>query len=85
VRDAVTGCGHNVGVAEASEVVGTLLVRAWVHDHRLVARVTTTPDIADVAPVSMVVGSRRALNREVDQWLREMGYVESNEHLANPE
>jgi hypothetical protein len=66
-------------VTHSSDSGGTLLVRAWLHDRGFVARVTRTPDIAALAPVSIVVATRRALHQEVDRWLNEMGHVNDEE------
>lgn len=52
---------------------GMLVVRAWLHDKSLVARVTRTPEMDAVVPVTVVVTSPRQLHREVTMWLRELG------------
>jgi hypothetical protein len=58
---------------ENSKTIGVLLVRAWLHDQSLVARVTSTPDVVTVAPVTVVVATPRQLHREVARWLHELG------------
>jgi hypothetical protein len=58
---------------ENSKILGGLLVRAWLHDQALVARVTSTPDVDTVAPVTVVVATPRQLHREVARWLHELG------------
>jgi hypothetical protein len=55
------------------QIVGAFLVRAWLHDHSLVARVTRTPDLDTVLPVTIVVATPRELHREVVRWLHELG------------
>jgi len=55
-----------------TDIVGWLLIRAWHHDGVLMARVTRTPDVAAMAPRSVVVATRDALHREVEQWLDDL-------------
>jgi hypothetical protein len=68
----VTPDGDDCGM-ENSKMVGALLVRAWLHDQALVARVTRTPDIDSVPPITVVVATPRQLHREVARWLHELG------------
>jgi hypothetical protein len=58
---------------EDSKPLGVLLVRAWLHDQSLVARVISTPDVETVAPETVVVAAPRQLQREVARWLQELG------------
>jgi hypothetical protein len=68
----VTPEGQATGMEE-HEGLGVLVVRAWLHDQSLVARVTRTPEVDAVAPVTLVVTDPRQLHREVTRWLRELG------------
>ena len=52
---------------------GMLVVRAWLHDQLLVARVTRISEVDDVAPISVVVTGSRQVQLEVATWLRELG------------
>jgi hypothetical protein len=61
---------------DARKGFGMLIVRAWLHDQSLVARVTRTPEVDTVAPVTVVVTGPRQLYREVMTWLRELGVGE---------
>lgn len=58
---------------DARRGFGMLIVRAWLHDRSLVARVSRTPEVEAVAPVTVVVTGPRQLYREVTRWLRELG------------
>jgi hypothetical protein len=53
--------------------IGMLLVRAWLHDRSLVARVVRTPDVAGVPTTTVVVTTRHQLYEEVARWLNELG------------
>ena len=55
------------------ERVGVLLVRAWLHDQTLVARVTRVPDSDAVIPVTVVLATPQQLHREIARWLDELG------------
>ena len=68
----VTPPCHNGEVSEEGDSVGVLVVRVWFHEGSPVMRLTTTPDVAAVEPVSLVVGTREALHQEIDRWLHEM-------------
>jgi hypothetical protein len=70
--------GDDAGM-ETSKTVGVLLVRAWLHDRSLVARVTRTSDIDTAAPVTIVVSTPRQLHREVARWLHELGVSTSED------
>lgn len=67
----VTPPRHNEEVSEEGDSVGVLIVRVWFHEGSPVMRLTTTPDVVAVEPVSLVVGSREALHQEIDRWLHE--------------
>lgn len=58
---------------ENSMPLGVLVVRAWLHDRSLVARVIRTPDVETVDPITVVVAGPRQLHREVARWLHELG------------
>jgi len=58
---------------ENSKPLGVLLVRAWLHDQSLVARVIRTPNIETVDPITVVVAGSRQLHREVARWVHELG------------
>jgi hypothetical protein len=76
----VTPPADNAAMEEDGvERVGSLTARVWFQHRSIVVRVTSTPDLAGMAPVSTVVATRRALHREIDRWLRDMGYVEQDE------
>jgi hypothetical protein len=68
----VTPPRHNGEVSEEGASVGVLVVRVWFHEGSPVMRLTTTPDVVAVEPVSLVVGTREALHQEIDRWLHEM-------------
>lgn len=68
----VTRPRHNEEVSEEGDSVGMLVVRAWFHEGSPVMRVTTTPDVVAVEPVSLVVSTREALHQEIDRWLHEL-------------
>jgi hypothetical protein len=68
----VTPPRHNGEVSEEGDSVGVLVVRVWFHEGSPVMRLTTTPDVVAVEPVSLVVGTREALHQEIDRWLHEM-------------
>jgi hypothetical protein len=68
----VTRPRNNGEVGEEGDSVGVLVVRVWFHEGSPVMRLTTTPDVVAVAPVSLVVGTREALHQEIDRWLHEM-------------
>jgi hypothetical protein len=68
----VTPRGDDGGM-ENRQTVGAFLVRAWLHDHSLVARVTRTPDLDTIPPITIVVATPRQLHREVVRWLHELG------------
>jgi hypothetical protein len=55
------------------EPLGAFIIRAWVHDRSLVARVVCTPDVAAVAPISVVVVTPNQLRSELDRWLEGFG------------
>ena len=57
------------------EPVGALLVRAWLQEHALVARLSMTPDVETVPPETIVVTTLRDVQSCVVSWLEEMGYV----------
>ena len=68
----VTRPRHNGEVGEEGDSTGVLVVRVWFHEGSPVMRLTTTPDVVAVEPVSLVVGTREALHQEIDRWLHEM-------------
>jgi hypothetical protein len=68
----VTRPRHNGEVSEEDDSVGVLVVRVWFHEGSPVMRLTTTPDVVTVEPVSLVVGTREALHQEIDRWLHAM-------------
>jgi hypothetical protein len=68
----VTRPRNNGEVGEEGDSVGVLVVRVWFHEGSPVMRLTTTPDVVAVAPVSLVVGTREALHQAIDRWLHEM-------------
>ena len=68
----VTQPRHNAGVDEAGNPVGMFIVRGWFHEGSPVMRLTTTPDVVAVEPVSLVVSTREALHQEIDRWLHEL-------------
>jgi hypothetical protein len=68
----VTPTSDDAGM-EHNKPLGVLLVRAWLHDQSLVARVIRTPDVETVDPVTVVVAGPRQLHREVARWLHELG------------
>jgi len=72
----VTLPGDNSCVDSPSQALGTLLVRAWIHERTLLARIIRTPDVASVPAAWTVVASRRALHQEIDMWLSHMGWVD---------
>jgi len=57
-------------MGEEGDSVGVLVIRVWFHEGSPVMRLTTTPDVITVEPVSLVVGTREALHEEIDRWLR---------------
>jgi hypothetical protein len=63
---------HYGEVVEEDDSVGLLIVRGWFHEGSPVMRLTTTPDVITVEPVSLVVATREALHQEIDRWLHEM-------------
>lgn len=54
---------------ERDNRTGVFLIRAWIHDGTLVARVTSTPDVGSVEPKILVLASGDQLRREFDDWL----------------
>jgi hypothetical protein len=68
----VTRPRHNGEVDEEDDSVGMLVVRGWFHEGSPLMRLTATPDVVAVEPVSLVVGTREALHQEIDRWLHEM-------------
>jgi hypothetical protein len=68
----VTRLGHDEWVDEAADPLGVFVVRGWLHEGSPMMRLTLTPDVVSVKPVSLVVGTREALHREIDRWLQEM-------------
>ena len=48
------------------------LVQRLARQNPPVMRLTTTPDVITVEPISLVVGTRGALHKEIDRWLHEM-------------
>jgi hypothetical protein len=68
----VTRPRHTGEVGEEGDTVGMFIVRGWFHEGSPVMRLTTTPDVVAVEPVSLVVGTREALHEEIDRWLDEV-------------
>jgi hypothetical protein len=68
----MTADGHEMGTDHPT-TIGMFLVRAWLHDQSLVARVIRTPDLASVPAVTVVVASRHRLHNELASWLQELG------------
>jgi hypothetical protein len=68
----VTQPRHNGEVDEEGDSVGVFVARVWFHDGSPVMRLTSTPDVVAVEPVSLVVATRPALHQEIDRWLHEM-------------
>ena len=66
----VTRPRHDGEMGEEGDSVGVLVIRVWFHEGSPVMRLTTTPDVITVEPVSLVVGTREALHEEIDRWLR---------------
>lgn len=56
------------------ERVGLLIVRAWLQgpDQRLVARITSLPDISEHHPTVSVAGTAEDVLAAVGQWLEEL-------------
>jgi hypothetical protein len=63
--------------ADPGERTGAFLVRAWLHDRALVARVIRTPDLAAVTPATVMIANPHQLYRELAVWLLELGVAGS--------
>ena len=61
-----------------TEPIGTMQVRAWLHDRSLAARVTHTPDVAEVTPVTVVITKPSQLYGEVARWPHELGVADES-------
>lgn len=74
----MTATGDDGGM-DNNQTVGLLVVRAWLHDETIVARVTCTPDVNTVPPVTIVITTPRQLHREVTRWLHQLGIDRSDD------
>jgi hypothetical protein len=68
-----------MGDMDNNQTVGLLIVRAWLHDETIVARVTYTPNVNTVPPVTIVVTTPHQIHREVMRWLHRLSINRSDD------
>jgi hypothetical protein len=68
----VTRSSDDLGT-DSNEPLGVFIVRAWLHDRSLIARVVHSTDIMGLGSVTVVLVTPEQLRRELTQWLEELG------------